>query len=136
MNRIKGFLAVLPAWLLTGITVAVILWLTLAPDPLGDDAPHLFPGSDKVAHAIMFGYLTVMVLLDRQRTSGWRRLRARFVWSCAIGAAIFGILIEFMQLAMAMGRGFELADMAADCAGAAICALLWLRCQRYWSSKN
>ncbi len=74
----------LPPWILSILTVALILWLTLAPDPLGDDSPRLFPGADKVAHAIMFGFLTVVQLLDRQRRQEWKRLDSRrilhFAW--------------------------------------------------------
>lgn len=109
------------------MTVASILWLTLAPDPLGDDAPRLFPGADKVAHAIMFGFLTAMVLLDRQRKNGWAPVSAPSAWGAAAFSTALGVAIEVAQLMMALGRGFEVADMAADAAGAALCALIWTR---------
>ena len=123
----------LPPWILSILTVALILWLTLAPDPLGDDSPRLFPGADKVAHAIMFGFLTVVRLLDRQRRQEWKRLDRPIVWTAAAFSTLLGIAIEFIQLSMGMGRGFEVADMVADAVGSAICALLWLWWQRHWS---
>lgn len=126
-------ISALPPWLLTALTLALILWLTLSPDPLGDDAPHLFPGADKVVHALMFGFLTVMMLLDRQRRRGWKVLPPVAVWCAALLSASVGIAIEFAQRAMAMGRGFEVADMAADAAGACICAVMWLLLQRRWT---
>ena len=132
MNKIKETLTRLPKWLFTSLTVALILWLTLAPDPLGDDSPDLFPGADKIVHAIMFGFLTVMVLLDRQRKAEWRKVSAKFISFTAVATAAFGIAIEFIQRAMDMGRGFEVADMIADCAGVALCACLWAILQRRW----
>ena len=132
MNKIKETLTRLPKWLFTSLTVALILWLTLAPDPLGDDSPDLFPGADKIVHAIMFGFLTVMILLDRQRKMGWRMVQAKFISFAAISTAAFGIAIEFIQKAMDMGRGFEVADMIADCTGVALCAFLWAILQRRW----
>ena len=132
MDKAKAFLTALPSWTLSVLTVALILWLTLVPDPLGDDAPRLFPGADKVVHAVMFGFLTVMILLDRQRKKNWIRLSAPFVWMAALFSTMSGIGIEVAQLEMELGRGFEVADMVADAIGAALCAAIWLRFQHLW----
>lgn len=134
LDKLKTRISRLPAWLFTVVTVMLILWLTLAPDPLGDDAPELFPGADKLVHGIMFGFLTLMILLDRQRRLHWNPLPFIFVWLAAAASAIFGIIIEITQLKMDMGRGFEIADMIADTAGAALAATLWLIWQSKWSS--
>ncbi len=134
MDKIKEILTRLPAWALTALTVLLILWLTLAPDPLGEDAPTLFPGADKVVHALMFGFLTVMILLDKERKSAWHPVGWPFILLAAAGAAGLGIAIEFVQNAMEMGRGFEVADMIADCIGAVICAVCWEKFQYCWSS--
>ncbi len=136
MENIRVFLSSLPSWLLTGLTAALILWLTLSPDPLGDDGPQLFEGADKVVHAIMFGFLTAMILLDYQRRHGWRRVSRERVVAAAVVSTLAGIGIEIAQLLMALGRGFETADMAADAAGAALVALLWLWKQPLWSENN
>lgn len=133
MNKIKECLSGFPGWIFTVLTVLLILWLTLAPDPLGDDSPELFPGADKIVHGIMFGFLTVVALLDSQRKSGWLPASSLRITMTAVVATLFGIAIEFAQRAMEMGRGFETADMAADGTGALICALLWRFLQHYWS---
>ena len=74
MDKIRNLLSRFPGWLFTVLTILIILWLTLMPDPLGDDAPSLFPGADKLVHAIMFGFLTTMIMLDRQRRNRWKEL--------------------------------------------------------------
>ena len=66
MERLRKTLTGFPPWSFSLFTVMVILWLTLMPDPLGDDAPTLFPGADKIVHGLMFGFLTIVVLLDYQ----------------------------------------------------------------------
>lgn len=134
MSEIKKKLTVIPACAFTIVTILLILWLTLVPDPLGDDAPQLFEGADKVVHSIMFGFLTVMILLDRQRKTGWKTLKAGYVAVVAACSSLFGIGVEFAQLSMQLGRGFEISDMIADTLGAALCGFLWLRLQKYWSS--
>lgn len=134
MSRLKEVLTRFPAWIFTILTVVLILWLTLAPDPLGEDSPELFEGADKIAHAIMFGFLTLMILLDRQRNTGWHMVSPRFAATAAILASLLGILVEFAQYFMGLGRGFEVFDMVADVAGAALCAFLWTRLQPRWSS--
>ena len=133
MDKVRDSLTRLPGWIFTSVTVLLILWLTLAPDPLGDDTPTLFPGADKIVHGLMFGFLTVMVLLDKERKNGWHEVAGLFILLAAISTAAFGIAIEFIQKAMEMGRGFEAADMIADCVGVIICAVCWQALQHKWS---
>lgn len=133
---LKKKISGLPPWILSALTVALILWLTLSPEPFGDTKPRLFPGADKVVHAIMFGYLTIMLLLDRQRRDGWRKnSRVQIIISACVSTA-FGVAVEFIQRLMAMGRGFEISDMIADAAGACLCACLWDTLQTRWTETN
>lgn len=132
MDKIRNTLSRFPGWLFTVFTILLILWLTLVPDPFGDDAPSLFPGADKLVHAIMFGFLTTVIMLDRQRSDGWKTLKGKFIIASALIASLLGILIEVLQLEMDMGRGFEVADMVADVAGSFLCAWCWKIFQHYW----
>ena len=49
------------------IVIAVILYATLNDNPLGADELPIFPGADKVIHAIMFGGLFSAISFDRFR---------------------------------------------------------------------
>ena len=120
-------------WWPTMIVIAVILYATLNDNPLGADELPIFPGADKVVHAIMFGFLSVMLLLDYQRKHGWRETGSGVMLIAAFISSALGILIEFIQRWMAMGRGFDPGDMVADVAGVVICVFLWSRLQRHWS---
>ena len=52
------------------VTLAAVLWLTLAPQPLPDlDVPP-FDGLDKVMHAVMMGGLAGAFMFD------WRYAKA------------------------------------------------------------
>lgn len=135
MDKIRNLLSRFPGWLFTVLTILIILWLTLMPDPLGDDAPSLFPGADKLVHAIMFGFLTTMIMLDRQRRNRWKELGGKFIIASALISSLFGILIEVLQLEMDMGRGFEVADMVADAGGSFLCAWCWKTFQGSWSKR-
>ncbi len=151
-----------PSWILTIVVSLAILYLTLMPQPLPDDTPKLFPGADKVVHALMFGGLTFVILLDTQRrrnysssgrkSSGsdrkpigeeqakageqatfWQPLSKRYVWTVAAISALAGIIIECLQWAMGLGRGFEVADIVADTVGSFVFAALWLVFQHHWT---
>lgn len=126
INGFLKFASSIPRWLPTIITVMVILWLTLSPDPLGKNSPRLFPGADKVAHALMFGGLTVMILFDHTRRDHWRPVTVKYATIAAAASTILGCLVEFAQLIMDLGRGFEYTDMVADLVGADICAVGWI----------
>ena len=132
MESLRKALSKLPAWLLSIVTMLVIFWLTLAPKPLGDETPMFFPGADKVVHGIMFGFLGSMMMLDWQRKNHWREVYPRRIFVCATLSATLGILIEFAQASMGLGRGFEYADIAADTIGAYVFAIFWVLFQKYW----
>lgn len=105
----------LPPGLFTGVVTVAVLWLTLAPEPLGEDAGPLIPGMDKFGHFMMFGGLTVAVCIDlwlKHRLSLGTMLVAAFVVS------LFGGGIELIQDGMNVGRGAEWADWLADIIGA------------------
>lgn len=132
MEKFRQILSKLPAAIFSVFTVILILWLTLAPKPLGDDPPQLFPGADKIVHAIMFGFLTAMMLLDWQRIHGWERATWGMSTLYATAVSFFGIFIECAQSFMGLGRGFDWWDILADAIGAFLIAVLWIPLQKFW----
>lgn len=133
MNSIRGSLSRLPSWLLSIVTFLAILWLTLAPKPLGDEPPQLFPGADKLVHGIMFGGLAAMLLLDWQRKHNWVFIKWRRAFICAFLSSVLGVLIEIAQFNMGLGRGFEYADIVADTIGAFVFSIFWIMLQKLWT---
>lgn len=132
MNKAQRIIGKLPPWILTAVTTVAILWLTLAPRPLGDLKPELFPGADKVVHAIMFGGLALMVFVDRSRAHGWSRIPLSFMIISTVAVMAFGAGIEFLQEMMHAGRSFDVCDIWADIAGAALSAILWTLLTRFY----
>ena len=47
------------------VVLIAIIYLTLFPQPLGENEVHLFEGADKIVHFIMFGGLTGTFIFDR-----------------------------------------------------------------------
>jgi len=74
------------------------------------------PGADKVIHGGLFFVEAVCL---------WRSLRAAGVgpgaasWGAALGAAVFGLVLEVAQLAVE-GRFLETGDLVANAIGAAL----------------
>ncbi len=108
----------LPGWVLTVVVSLAILYLTLVPRPLPDVDLPLFPGVDKLVHAIMFGGLAGAVVLDWSRWRGRVSLSVGCLVVAALVSTFAGGIIELLQLMMALGRGCELWDFVADGAGA------------------
>ena len=123
--KIKAILSHIPKWLLSGVILALVLWLTLAPHPTGKIELPLFPGADKVAHGIMFGALAFAVCIDLMRARQWHKLGLATIGCVAFGTCILGILIEIAQDKMGLGRSLEVLDMLADSAGALIACGIW-----------
>lgn len=131
MEKFRLFIEKIPTGILSGCTVAVILWLTLAPHPTGDLEVPLFPGADKVVHALMFGFLTFILLLELMRHRGWTFLPLPAIGLVAFASAIFGIVIEVVQAAMGLGRSFEILDIMADSAGSFAMGGVWAVFQKF-----
>lgn len=128
MSLIVRIINLMPRLVCSSLTVALILWLTLAPRPVGEMDVPLFPGADKLVHAVMFGFLAWMLYIDLGKT---RRSvpSATDTFLCAAASAIFGATTELLQNIMEAGRSMEGADWVADTLGAAIAcaAILILR---------
>ena len=122
MNSFKAFIDKLPPWTLTIVCFLAICWLTLAPHPLPDNDIPLFPGADKIAHAIMFGGFTLCIILDWNRRHGWPVAVSKAdVYSATI-AALFGAITEALQNTMHAGRSGDRWDLLADIIGAFLVA--------------
>lgn len=124
-----------PRWVGTVVTVAAILWLTLAPHPVGELEVPLFPGADKVVHAVMFGWLAFILCVDIRKHTR-RPVTLRQSALAFTVASLFGITIEFLQRAMELGRGFEALDMCADITGALLATLLYLWLQHLYDRRR
>lgn len=125
LTKIEKGIIDLPAYTLTAITVAAVLYLTLVPDPFQGAQPVvLFPGADKVVHAIMMAGVYLCLAIDHMRRNRqWCRLSVPAYWIIYVAVVAFGGAIELAQGAMDMGRGCDMADFIADIAGTTAAAV-------------
>lgn len=128
----KDLLHKLPPYTFTVVIMGIILYLTLVPKPLPDNDIELFPGADKVVHAIMFGALTGAVALDRGLRSGIKALGMKNLIIYALIGSIAGGIIELMQGAMEMGRSADVWDFVADTLGAILAASIARPIIKWW----
>ncbi len=92
-------------WLALGwVWIAFIIYLSLRPEPVGDDGPW----TDKLHH--IFAYLALMLWFAQL----YRPLATK-LW-IALGLVAMGIVIEFAQEQTGY-RHFELIDMVAGGVG-------------------
>ena len=118
----------IPAYQPTVAVLVAVLYLTLLPQPLGEEEISLFDGADKVVHFIMFGGLTGTFIFDRFRIS--RPLTLRGALMAALVSAMLGALVEYLQYSMHMGRaGNDIYDALANTLGAftAVLVCRWLK---------
>lgn len=121
MKWIENTVGRMPAYANVSIVTALILYLTLFPDPLPDETPPLFAGADKIVHAIMFWAMATSWMFDRYRRHhalGRRAMAIIISTTIALGGGV-----EVAQQLMALGRGAEPADFVADCAGVIVAYL-------------
>ena len=74
------------------------------------------------------------MLLDWQRKHNWQEVFWRKTLLCSLLSATLGVMIEYAQANMGLGRGFEYPDMVADTIGALTVGAAWLFLQRIWTN--
>jgi VanZ family protein len=102
-------LAHAPAWIVASVLLVVaVLYLSLAPLNVPVDLPTHF---DKVEHAAAYVFLVVWFtgLVARPR-----------YWRVALALVVFGLMIEFLQAAMPLGRQGDPWDVLANVTGIGI----------------
>lgn len=117
MNTTSFFKSYWPSLL----TLSVVLYATLWPDPeLPDDLP-LIPNIDKLIHAIMMGGLYGAIVFDTmrrlRREGSEMSLSRKFRLLLAFSIMAFGALDEFLQASLTETRSAEFLDLLADWTG-------------------
>lgn len=102
------------------LTLAVVLYATLYPDPLDDNTMPPIPHLDKLIHAVMMGGLYGAIVFDTQRADRSKSLSRAFLIAAAVGVIAFGALDEVAQTAMGLGRSGDGLDFVADFVGVAV----------------
>ena len=108
----------IPLWWPTAVVVCLILYATLNPDPVGISPKLYFPGIDKVIHFIMFFVFSGSLYFDWSKQSLPLKMTVRKVLIIAIISLSLGIVIEFLQTGMGLGRSGSVGDAVADGIGA------------------
>lgn len=114
-----------------------ILYLTLVPRPLPDNDIEV-PGLDKVVHAVMFGALAFVAVVDlaRRGRGEYAPVSRRSCLYVAAASAATGGLIEVLQMAMGAGRSGDWLDFLADAVGAAAGAWLAAMALKAWRKQR
>ncbi|MCM1028663.1 MAG: VanZ family protein [Pseudoflavonifractor sp.] len=120
---LKGLMYGPMRYLPSFLAIAMLAWLTLSPDPMNPPKIFLWDGADKMAHALMFGGLTVMLLSDAFRG---RKINALALLAIIATGAVAGAAIEILQREMELGRTADRADFLADAIGVAAASASWL----------
>ena len=137
MESLKKIARKIPTWVASALCLAAILWLTLSPEPVGAADLPLFPGADKLVHAVLFGGFTLTLCFDFAKWRGGKRfISGLYLCIAVIISSATGILREILQRAMSLGRSFEIADIFADISGAIIATVIIAIYLRYYNSSS
>lgn len=103
------------------LTLAVVLYATLASDPMGADELPPIPYLDKLIHAVMMGGLLGAIAFDLQRRNCQRNvLTPATMWWLFAAVMAFSCIDEVAQGSMDMGRSYDPLDLVADAVGALV----------------
>lgn len=102
-------------WWPTALTVALILYATLAEHPAGAEELPVIPYIDKLIHAIMMGGLTGAAVFDYKRAHRAEgSLTAAVMYRIVLAVMLFSFVDEIAQEYLTDARGGEVGDFVAD----------------------
>jgi VanZ family protein len=107
---------------LPSILIAVLItWLSLADsNTINPGRLFNFPDSDKIAHFLIYGLFTLILLMD---SCSWK-IFERIYYIIIVIPVILGVLMEALQYLLTNYRQADFFDFLADLAGIACAALL------------
>lgn len=122
-HRKATFADICSGWWPTALVVALVLYITLAPSPVGAEELPPIPGLDKWIHAILGGGVASALIFDSAR---WRRTMPSLtaVLAIALCSMAFMALDEVSQSMMNMGRQSDPLDLLADWGGILAASIL------------
>lgn len=82
---------------------------------------------DKWVHAGLFGVLALLFMLPVKRSSLSLRHKNKYLISILLAVSAWGLVTEYIQRYLVVGRDYDLLDWAADSVGA-ICAWVFIKC--------
>lgn len=135
MKFITSILRKSPPYIFSLVILLAICWLTLVPKPLPDTEIELFPRADKVVHFIMFGSFAGALFVDMMR-AGVKRKAVVCAFIAAAVSSFFGIAVEYLQMAMDMGRSADSGDAIADVLGAVVTSAVFFFIDGNYFSKS
>ena len=122
----KRFFRFVPTGVTSLIVVLVIAYLSLSSDPLGASHVHLFPGSDKVAHFLMYAVASMAFIIDYAKFRLPHHTRLNVEMAVTACAMLLGLLMEVSQLALSQSRHYDNYDILFNCLGA-LAGFLFMR---------
>jgi len=103
---------------LWGILLAV---LSLMPGGQGDFFLFGIPHIDKLGHFGMYAIWTFLIARALHRSSDYSS--QKIFWFSFLTGCIIGVVLEYGQYTITVGRSFEIADMVANAVGSAVGAI-------------
>lgn len=103
------------------LTLSVVLYATLWPEPELPDNLPVIPHLDKFIHALMFGGLYGAIVFDIRRDMRRQGIMTPITRQAlvrlALAVAAFGGIDEMLQELLTQTRCSDVLDFAADCTG-------------------
>lgn len=105
------------------IVALIIMYLSLAGSDTFKKVSFVnIPHIDKIVHFCMyFGFMSVIILENRSSLKS-----NRLLFLTALIPLFYGILMEFLQLALTVTRSASLYDIVANSTGILVSLLLWI----------
>lgn len=129
----KKLINFIPVGVLSIIATVLVVYLLLSPEsslPSSWLSLFKFKHADKVIHLLLFFLLNAVYLYDYTKLKNPHHTKINKELAITTLAASIGLLTEVGQLAMGLGRAFDVDDIVADVLGAFLAFAL----MHWWGS--
>lgn len=117
----KKFFKLLPVGLVSFIATAFVAYMSLSVNPMDVNDLPLFPGADKIAHIILYYFLTLAYIFDYSNHIYPHHIKLNIELALCASAFVLGVLMEAGQGFLDMGRSMSFYDGIANLVGVLLC---------------
>ena len=124
----KSFILSIPKGVPTIITLLLVFYFTLAPNPFGINALRIFPYAKQLGHFILYFVVASVFIMDYAKGKLPHHSKINHEIALATVAAVLSFVMELVLMWWTDGYYYDITNVYAACFGALVAFLFY----HYW----
>ena len=116
----KSFILSIPKGVITVVTLVLVLFFTLYPNPLGVNSLKIFPYAEPVGHLILYFFVALALIIDYAKAKLPHHSKINHEIALAAVAAVLSFVMELTLMVWTGGYNYDVTNVFFATIGAAL----------------